>query len=74
MCQPIDSRLDFAKKQTKVLSLENSLNDELLDSSRTLPQQPVPAEELHSTEDDFDLEDVISLQPGQAEAKELIGP
>ena len=42
-----------------------------MDSSRrTLPQQS-SAEELHYTEDDFDLEDVISLQPGQAEAKEL---
>ena len=72
MCQPTNSRLDSAKKQRKVLSLENSLNDELLDSSRrTLPQQSVLAEELHYTEDDFDLEDVISLQQGQAEAKEL---
>ena len=72
VCQPTDSRLDSAKKQRKVLSLENSLNDELLDSSwRTLPQQSVSAEELHYTEDDFDMEDVISLQPGQAEAKEL---
>ena len=72
VCQPTDSRLESAKKQRKVLSLENSLSDELLDSSRrTLPQQSVSTEELHSTEDDFDLEDVISLQRGQAEAKEL---
>ena len=71
VCQPTDSRLDSAKKQRTVLSLENSLNDKLLDSSRrTLPQQS-SAEELHYTEDDFDLEDVISLQTGQAEAKEL---
>ena len=67
VCQPTDSRLDSAKKQRKVLCLANSFNDELLDlSMRTLPQQSVPAEELHSTEDDL-----ISLQPGQAETKEL---
>ena len=72
VCQPTDSRLESTKKQRKVLSLENSLNDELLDSSRrALPQQSVLAEELHYTEDDFDLEDVISLQQGQAETKEL---
>ena len=29
VCQPTDFRLDSAKKQRKVLSLENSLNDEL---------------------------------------------
>ena len=72
MCQPTDSKLDSAKKQRKVLSLENSLIDELLDSLRiTFPQQSVSAEELHYTEADFDLEDVISLQPSQADAKEL---
>ena len=68
MCQPTGFRLRTGNDPGNFLSLDNSLNDEMLSSTKqTIPQHSEHAEESQSTEvGDFDHDDTISLQPGQA--------
>lgn len=75
MCQPTVSRTHSEKSQNNFISLDNSLNDDFLYPVRHGIQKRVECTEtahssdLDNEQDDHD--DAVSLQPGQAETRDL---
>ena len=75
MCQPTVSRTHSEISQRNFISFENSLNDELLNpvghriQKRVECTETAHSSDLDNEQDDHD--DVISLQPGQAETRDL---
>ena len=75
MCQPTVSRTHSENSQRNFISFENSLNDESLNpvghriQKRVECTEAAHSSDLDNEQDDHD--DVISLQPGQAETRDL---
>ena len=72
VCQPAVSRTHSENGQRNFISLDNSLNDELLNPVRhRIPKSTECTEPAHSSDVDDEQDDAILLQPGQAETRDL---